>query len=95
MVDLLHMLSPFGTINAGTKIYSEMDDVNEVMFIDDGSISVGYEINKKERYPMIIKARTLTGIFEVEYNRRSSYIYKAVLDVKGYFIRKSDWKTLA
>jgi hypothetical protein len=36
----------------------------------------------------------MIGTIEVGYNRRSDYIYRAVTDISGYFIRKSDWLKL-
>ena len=76
------------------NIYSELEDMNDVTFINRGKVGVGYLINMKERYPLELSGGQIIGSFEVGFDLRSQYIYKAITDVEGYFIRKSDWKML-
>jgi hypothetical protein len=32
------------------KIFGELDDVNEVLFVCEGKYKIGYTINNRERY---------------------------------------------
>ena len=52
MCDLLMKLIPVNHYYAGTKIWFELDDVNHILFVSNGKIGVGYDINKRERYPL-------------------------------------------
>ena len=92
MLSLLQCLTPINNIDAGEILFSELDDINEVVFVTHGKFGIGYEINKRERYPMEVQDNSMIGGFEVSFNRRSQYIYKAIQNIKGYFMTKTAWK---
>ena len=43
---------------------------------------------------MELSTGSILGSFEVSYDRRSQFIYKAVTNISGYFMTKSKWKQL-
>ena len=45
MIDLLSTLEPRKE-EKGTILLNELDEVNEVIFFDNGAYEIGYEINR-------------------------------------------------
>lgn len=88
-------------IREGEKIFGELDDVNELIFIREGSYKVGFTINNKEKYVISLPTKTypagstILGGFECSYDKRSKFIYRSQNTLKGYFIRKQKWKKIA
>lgn len=74
-------------------LYKELDDVNEIIFVEDGSVDCGYEINRKEKY-VIRFFRSIFGMYECSFNRRCNYIYRANDPCDGYFVRRREWKQI-
>jgi CRP-like cAMP-binding protein len=93
MITVLQFLEPV-MYTAGSYIFSELDDVNEVVFIESGMYDVGYEINKKVILKLRCPARTVIGGFEVCFDKRILFIFKAFTDCKGYIIRKKNFRSL-
>jgi hypothetical protein len=93
MIAILQRLEP---IRYGAKqiIFNELDDVNEVVFIETGLYDIGYEVNKQ----MVLKMRqinkTVIGAFEVSFDKRVLFIYRTFQECKGYIIRKQLWREL-
>ena len=75
-------------------IYQELDDINEITFIEKGHFDVGFELNKKKFFVLRFN-RNQIGKFEVTYNRKSSFLIRAYTDCVGFFIRKITWSKLA
>ena len=80
--------------HGNTFIHYELDDVNEVNFIEKGEYCLGYEINKKVHLKLKFSGHSCFGAFECSYNKRSVIIYKTFNTCEGYIIRKSKWKAL-
>jgi hypothetical protein len=51
-------------------IYVELDEVNELSFIEEGEYDLGYEVNKVEKYKMRLGSRTVIGAFNICFNKR-------------------------
>lgn len=49
MYELITKLEPFRE-KKGTKLKQELDEFNEIMFVNKGKVVIGYEINKEKRY---------------------------------------------
>ena len=47
-----------------------------------------------ERYAIRYRDKCIIAAFGVTFDNRSQYIYKAVTNCHGFFIRKENWKTL-
>ena len=57
-------------------------------------IAVGYEINKKKKYPVKVMDGIVIGGYGVTFDQRCSFIYLSGTFTRGYFIRKQNWKVL-
>lgn len=93
MMDVLAHLEPRRE-ESGTQMVNELDEFNEIVFIQKGVIAIGYEINKIKRHCIRYKDRCVVGGFGSTFNQRASYIYTAVTSVEGYFIRKYRWRNI-
>jgi len=51
-------------------IYNELDDVNEVHFIDEGNYCAGYEINKTVSLKKKFSGPQTIGVYETCYDKR-------------------------
>ena len=79
---------------SGYKIHNELDEFGEITFIHRGDVKVGFKINEMERYAIRYRDKCIIAAFGVTFNNRSQYIYKAVSNCHGFFIRKENWKKL-
>lgn len=93
MIQVLQNLEPV-QYSQGTFLFTELDDVNEVIFIGDGLYDVGYEINKQIHLKMRFPGKTVIGGFEACFDKRCLFIYKTYITCKGYIIRKQNWRKL-
>lgn len=95
MLKIFESLEPYFS-PANKIILHELDDVNEVVFITNGSIKIGFEINKKKQFKLNIPTGFYFGAFQCFFNKRMVFIHKAGnTDITGYFVRKNNWKYLA
>jgi len=69
-------------------IAKEMDEANEIIFVDNGYYDVGYEINKKKYMRRTFGESTTIGGFQVSYNKRYMFLYLARTYIQCYAIRK-------
>ena len=53
---------------------------------------VGYEINNQKRYCIKYSDSIVIGAYECMYNKRSAFIYTALTEIEGFFIRKRKWE---
>lgn len=77
-----------------TVLADELDEFNEVTFVQKGQIVVGYEINNQKRYCIKYLEAVVIGAYECIFNKRSAFIYTALTDIEGFFIRKRVWEEL-
>jgi hypothetical protein len=76
MIATLSALEP-NFYNAGSKIYKELDEFGEIVFITKGESHVGFKINEIEHYAMKYKSNAIIGAFGVTFHNRSQFLYKA------------------
>ena len=69
MIRVLKSLEP-RIFSANQVIYKELDEVNEILFIETGEYDIGYEVNKQERFKMRLGGRSVIGAFNVCFNKR-------------------------
>jgi myosin-crossreactive antigen len=93
MIRVLKSLEP-RIFSADHVIYKELDEVNEILFIESGEYDIGYEVNKQERFKMRLEGRTVIGAFNICFNKRQIFIHKTKTECKGYSIRKGKWKII-
>lgn len=91
MFDLLKCLEP-RILARNEVVFNELDEVNEVIFIMSGAVDIGYEINRDVNYVLRIDKDILVGAYNVAYNKRSKFNYKAQKNCTGFSIRRIDWK---
>ena len=79
---------------SNTVIILELEEFNEVLFFNKGSIDIGFEINRKKKFVM----RKLNSIVIADhgctFNHQSNFIYKTHSACEGYSIRKEKWNKL-
>ena len=93
MITILKALEP-REFNANEIIYVELDEVNEVLFIQSGEYLIGYEVNKHEKFKLKMGAKSVIGAFNICFNKRQIFIHKTSTECKGYSIRKQKWKEI-
>ena len=49
-------------------LFAELDDVNEVIFVEHGFYDIGYEINKQKKYCIKYTDKCVIGAFGVTFN---------------------------
>jgi len=69
----------------------EFDESNECIFVMQGQVVIGYEINKIKKYCLKFNANAVIGDYGMTFNERSQFIYTALTDLKTLYIRKSNW----
>lgn len=93
MISILQNLEPI-RFQAKTIIYNELDEVNELTFIEKGLYDIGYEINKRSIFKLRQPNRSVIGTFECCFDKRVLFIYRTFSECKGYFIRKPNFRKL-
>uniref|UniRef100_A0A7S3FW38 Cyclic nucleotide-binding domain-containing protein n=1 Tax=Strombidium rassoulzadegani TaxID=1082188 RepID=A0A7S3FW38_9SPIT len=93
MINILKSLEPrqFGRREV---IYVELDEVNEILFIEKGQYDIGYEVNKTEKFKLRLGSNTVIGAFNICFNKRQIFIHRTHTYCSGYSIRKSKWKQI-
>jgi hypothetical protein len=90
MIDILQALEP-RCENSNEILINELDEQNEVLFFNNGTYEIGYEINRVKKYVLRFKDSNVIGAYQCTFNKRSMFIYKTVTVCKGYSIRKVNW----
>jgi len=65
-----------------------------VIFFIKGIVDLGFMINRKETYCLRLHKDSLLGAYNLCTNKRTKFIYKSVSHCSGYFIRRSNWKSI-
>jgi len=76
---------------AGTCLIDELDEFLEITFIMKGTVAIGYEINKIRKFCTTKTNKCVIGGYGVTFNQRAAYIYSAVTNCTGFFIRRANW----
>jgi len=69
-------------------LVDELDEFNEISFINQGEVVIGYEINKQRRYCIQFNNKCVIGAYGITFNKRAAFIYTALTSIEGFFIRK-------
>jgi len=93
MIEMLKQLEPV-QIPSRETIHYELDEVNEILFIERGDYNIGYEINKQEQFRLRLGEKSVIGAFEICFNKRQIFIYRTQTECEGFLIRKARWKDL-
>jgi len=68
-----------------------MDAGEEFIFIQKGRYDIGYNINKVIKYRLQFGPRTNIGTFNVLFDTRHHFVYRACTEIEGFAVRKSNW----
>ena len=93
MIDMLSSLEPRREA-ANVVIYDELDEVNEVIFINQGTYEIGFEMNRIQNFVLRYKDSNVIGAYGVTFNKRTLFLYKTVTTCQGFFIRRNAWRNL-
>ena len=93
MIKLLRSLE-VRRFNANEMILNELEECHEIIFVQSGRYAVGYEINKLKMFRLQFGERTIIGGFNLCFNQRSFFIYKANTQVTGMAVRKKTFVPL-
>ena len=66
-----------------TIIFEELDDINEVIFIENGIVDIGYQMNKITKFVVRYENKTLIGGYNCTFNMRIIFTYKALTQCEG------------
>ena len=77
MIDMLSSLEPRREA-ANVVIYDELDEVNEVIFINQGTYEIGFEMNRIQNFVLRYKDSNVIGAYGVTFNQRTLFVYKTV-----------------
>ena len=93
MIEVLRKLEPrkFGSRE---YINYELDEVNEIIFIEKGEYDIGYEVNKMEKFKLRMGENSVIGAFNICFNKRQIFIHRTHTECFGFSIRKSYWKEI-
>ena len=72
----------------GDIIINEMDESLEVLFVEAGRYEVGYAVNNKLSFHATFGVSTIIGGFQICFNKRHNFIYRAETNMKCLAIRK-------
>ena len=93
MIDMLRLLQPRQE-RANVVIYKELDEINEIIFINSGMFEIGFEINRIATYVLRFKDCNVIGAYGVTFNKRTLFAYKTITACRGFFIRRNEWRGL-
>ena len=93
MVELMRKLEPW-FIPGRLTILSELDEFGEIIFVIQGTVALGFELNKNYTMCKKFENNCVVGAYGLTFNQRAAYNYKAISSCKGYFIRKNLWLEL-
>lgn len=93
MIHILKALEPI-CFEANSFISNLDEDVEEVIFIEQGVYDIGFNLNHMKRFKLRFGAKTVVGAFNVCFDKHQMFIYKTVTQCSGYFVRKLRWKQI-
>jgi hypothetical protein len=74
-----------------TILKDELDEPDEILFVCKGSVVIGYDVNKVKKYCIRQKNNSVIGAFMVSFCQRSEFVYTALTNIEGLFVRKMNW----
>ena len=93
MINLLNYLE-FRQYPTNFILANELDECVEILFIENGSYNIGYEINKKIYFRKQRGSLSIIGGFQICNKWRFEFIYQTCTIVKAQSIRKENFMKL-
>ena len=93
MIEFLRISEPRKE-DIATQIYKEDDDIQEVIFFEEGSVNIGV-MQQGEYVPIMTRTKSvIIGDNECTFDQPSSFMYTVRTTCRGVFIRKRNWNLL-
>lgn len=73
---------------ADTILFYELQEIQEVLFVQKGFIEVGFEINRQKKFVIRFANKVIIGAYNCSVNKKTLFVYKCKTDVQGYMLRK-------
>lgn len=93
MIKLLQNLEP-RFYHPKEYILEQGEEVNEQIYVTQGSYSIGFEIRNQKYYHVKLHHKTVIGSYENMFGRESEFYYKALNTIEGYGLRKKRMKPI-
>lgn len=93
MLNLLRNLEP-RTEPTGTVIYRTLEEVEEIYFIEKGSVDIGFEINRITKFIFRLHKGGVVGAYNMTFNTKTMFFYQVKQTFTGLTIRKDNWNNL-
>lgn len=90
---LLNSMKPL-RLERGEIIFDHQTEVNEVDFIEQGNVDIGFAVNRGKKFALRLFDSSVLGAFNCQNNSKTMFVYRAQSDIKGYFVTKDVWKQL-
>ena len=93
MVTLLSHLEPRSE-EAGTVLFKTIEEVDEIFFIEKGTVDIGFEINRETRFIIRLKQGGVIGAYNLTFNTKTLFLYRVKDTFCGLTIRKDHWNRI-
>lgn len=75
MIKVVRVLEP-RRMAAGTIIFNTIEEVQELFFINKGSVDIGFEVSRDPKYVLRLQKGGVIGIYNVTFDKKTIFIYK-------------------
>jgi hypothetical protein len=72
MMNLLQNLEPRRE-QPGTVIYRTLEEVDEIFFIEEGGVDIGFEINRDTKFILRLSKGAVIGAFNMTFNCKTIF----------------------
>lgn len=90
IMSILTQLEPI-FIPAESTMFRELEEIQEVIFVQQGTVHVGFEVNRRQKFVVQFANKVIIGAYNCTFNKKTIFVYKSVSDVSGYMLRKQPW----
>jgi hypothetical protein len=93
MIEFLRLLVP-RHYKEGEFIYHELDEINEITFVEKGSYYVGYDINKQKKMKLHFPPGNMIGSVNCIFLKKSWHIFQCKFEIHGYALSRENWQQI-
>lgn len=92
-MDILTQVEPV-YIPDETVMFRELEEVQEVIFVEKGNVQIGFEVNRRQKLVVQFADKVIIGAYNCTFNKKSLFVYKSKTEVSGLMLRKEPWQDL-
>lgn len=78
----------------GTVLFNTLEEVNEIFFIEQGCVNIGFEINRGHRFVIRLSSGGVVGGYNCTFNRKTQFVYQVCQDMEAQTLKKHEWRSL-